>query len=151
MSACYPTGRRGIDMSRKSLCLVAFVLLAAYGASPVKAAAKAFSVKAFIDQHVCNDTQVGPNQNEQQIGVHVRDIDTRRRVGLFSFDISALKAPGVVFKNVSLSNLGASAGPINVYGVIESQDNLLPETELTWNNAPGVKNDPAPVVNTAVF
>jgi hypothetical protein len=137
-------------MSRKQVCLVALFLLAAYGTSPAEAASPSFSVKAFIDQHVCNDAQVGPNQNEQQIGVHVRDINTRRRVGLFSFDISALKASGIVFKDVSLSNLGASAGPVNVYGVIESQDNLVAETELTWNNAPGVKNDPAPAVNTAV-
>ncbi len=139
-------------MSRKSVCVVTLVLLAAYGTSPADAATQTFSVKAFIDQHVCNDTQVGPDKNEQQIGVHVRDSTSgpRRRVGLFSFDISALKASGVVFKDVSLSNLGASAGPVNVYGVIESLDNLLPETELTWNKAPGVKNDPAPAVNSPV-
>jgi hypothetical protein len=137
-------------MSRKPVCVVGLVLLSAYVVDPAQGVSKPFSVKAFIDQHVCNDAQVGPNQNEQQIGVHVRNISARRRVGLFSFDISALKAAGVVFKNVSLSNLGASAGPINVYGVIESQDNLLPETELTWNNAPGVKNDPAPPVGSPV-
>ncbi|MBP8303828.1 MAG: discoidin domain-containing protein [Phycisphaerae bacterium] len=128
--------------------LVLLVLLCLVTA--LQAADKPFSVKAFIDQHVCNDAQVGPDKNEQQIGVHVRDIDGRRRVGLFSFDISALKGEGIVFSSVSLSNLGASAGVCNVYGVIEDQDNLVPETELTWNKAPGVKNDPAPAINTAV-
>ncbi len=136
-------------MSKQWFCSVV-VLVGLSGVSLVQADSKPFSVKAFLDQHVGNDAQVGPDRNEQQIGVHIRDIDTRRRVGLFSFDISALKGEGIVFTNVSLSNLGASAGPINVYGVIEALDNLVPETELTWNKAPGVKNDPPPASNTAV-
>jgi hypothetical protein len=136
-------------MFKKLVYLATLVALSCI-LNPTSVTATPFSVMAFLDQHVCNDTQVGPNQNEQQIGVHVRDIDTRRRVGLFSFDISENKAPGAVFKNVSLSNLGAGAGSIAVYGVIEELDNLPPETELVWNNAPGVKNDPAPAINTSV-
>jgi len=132
-------------------CIYAIVLLVVLcGVSTLLAADKPFSVKAFLDQHVCNDSQVGPDKNEQQIGVHVRDQATRRRVGLFSFDISALKGEGIMFSNVSLSNLGAGVGVINVYGVIEELDNLVPETELTWNKAPGVPNNPAPPVGTPV-
>ncbi len=136
-------------MLKKLVYLVALVVLL-YTLIPTYAEAKPFSVMAFLDQHVCNDSQVGPDDNEQQIGVHVRDISVRRRVGLFSFDISEIKAPGAIFKNVSLSNLGAGGGNIDVYGVIEELDNLPPETELVWNNSPGVKNDPAPAVGSEV-
>ncbi|MBN1360203.1 MAG: discoidin domain-containing protein [Sedimentisphaerales bacterium] len=136
-------------MSKKVVYAFVLVLLLST-ALPTHAASRPFSVMAFLDQHVCNDAQVGPNQNEQQIGVHVRDISARRRVGLFSFDISELKAPGAYVKNVGLSNLGAGGGNIDVYGVIEELDNLPPETELVWNNAPGVKNDPAPPVGDPI-
>ncbi len=136
-------------MFRRFIYSISFILVMGL-TSNVQAISEPFSVKAFIDQHVCNDSQVGPDDNEQQIGVHVRDIDVRRRVGLFSFDISAVKVEGAVFSNVSLSNLGAGSGLIDVYGVIEEQDNLPLETDLVWNNAPGVQNNPTPAVGSPV-
>jgi len=136
-------------MFKRFIYLISFILVMGL-TSNVHAISEPFIVKAFIDQHVCNDTQVGPDDNEQQIGVHVRDIDVRRRVGLFSFDISTVKVEGAVFSNISLSNLGAGSGPIDVYGVIEEQDNLPLETDLVWNNAPGVQNNPTPAVGSPV-
>jgi hypothetical protein len=127
----------------KKLFFSTFFAMVLIGASSAQAAAEPFSLLAFLEQHVTNDTQFGPDQTEDQIGVHIRDIGTnRRRVGFFSFDISSIKVEGAEFANLSLSNLGAGAGPVNVYGVLEEFDNLPPRLELTWNKAPGVKNDP---------
>ena len=135
----------------KKLFFSIFVAMVLIGASSAQAVSEPFSVLAFLEQHVTNDTQFGPDQTEDQIGVHIRDIGTnRRRVGFFSFDISSIKIEGAEFANLSFSNLGAGSGPVNVYGVIEEFDNLPPRLELTWNKAPGVKNDPTTAVGDPV-
>ena len=135
----------------KKLFFSIFVAMLLIGTSSAHAASEPFSVLAFLEQHVTNDTQFGPDQTEDQIGVHIRDIGTnRRRVGFFSFDISPIRVKGAEFANLSLSNLGAGSGPVNVYGVIEELDNLPPRLELTWNKAPGVKNDPTTAVGDPV-
>ncbi|MBN1972288.1 MAG: discoidin domain-containing protein [Sedimentisphaerales bacterium] len=135
----------------RNLFISIFCAVLIIGAGSAWASSEPFSVLALLEQHVTNDTQWGPDQTEDQIGVHVRDTGTnRRRVGLYSFDISSVKVEGAEFANLCFSNLGAGVGPVNVYGVIEELDNLPPRLELTWNKAPGVKNDGSLAVGAPV-
>jgi len=135
----------------KQLFFSVFFAIVIIEAGGAQGASEPFSVLAFLEQHVTNDTQFGPDQTEDQIGVHIRDIGTnRRRVGFFSFDVSSIKVEGAEFASLSFSNLGAGSGPVNVYGVVEELDNLPPRLELTWNKAPGVKNDPTTNVGDPV-
>jgi hypothetical protein len=136
-------------MIKKVIYLLFFVLLLSI-ASGVQA--KPFSLIASADVVLGNDSQVGPDQNNNGSGWHARNIDDRRRVSLISFDISALKAAGGVFSNVTLSNYGNNAGgdaTVLVYGVLDDVD-IIDET-ATWKTAPGVLNDPnVPAINTPI-
>jgi hypothetical protein len=113
-----------------------------------------FSLQAVGDIELGNDSQTGPDSRSNGSGLGARDVDDgtgnpRRRVILISYDISALKGRGPV-SNVSLSNFSHDQhSEVNVYGVIEDLD-LLDVESLTWNTAPGVKNDPAPELNSPV-
>jgi hypothetical protein len=113
-------------------------------------AAEPFSLLPTFDGHVGNDGQTGPNASATTgTGMEARNIATRRRVAYVVYDISSVKKPGLLFQNVSFSNYGHDVGTVDVYGVLESQESLL-TSGLTWNNAPGVKNDPAPPLDTDV-
>jgi hypothetical protein len=129
-------------MFNRLLCLVSMIALIS-SATVIQADTVSFSVNAGYDAMVSNDDNGGPDKNHGGTGLHVRDIPARRRVALVSFDISAAKREGASFANVSLGVIAAGAGTINVYGVIEEQDNI--SGNLTWNTAPGVQNSPAPV------
>jgi len=112
--------------------------------------ADTFSLRPAQDTYVANDTQQGPNSIQSGVdGIHIRNQAGRRRVGYIKYDISALKKPGRVFSNVSLSNMGWDRGNINVYGLIETVDSIDVDT-LNWNNAPGVKNNPTPALDSPV-
>ena len=114
------------------------------------AQAEHFSIQATSDVHIGNDATLGPNQRENATGLHIRDIEARRRVTYIRYDISQLKGGGKLFSNVSFSVYGYNAGTALVYGIIEDLDDLDLEGSLTWNNAPGVMNSPTPPVGSPV-
>ncbi len=113
-------------------------------------AATPFDLLPVFDGHVGNDGQTGPTASATTgTGMEARNIATRRRVAFAVYDISAIRGAGQVFQNVSFSNYGHDVGTVDVYGVLESQEHLV-TTGITWNNAPGVKNDPTPPLDTDV-
>jgi K319-like protein len=142
-------------MSKKNVLLFVAAMLMCivmYG----QAAAASFSEIAVADIEVGNDPQAGPDlvYNPGGSGLGARNVPDRRRVVFIQYDISGIKVAGEVFKNVSLSNFGHDQDdPIDVYGVIESQDDLPPGDDvedLSWNTAPGVMNAPTPPLNSPV-
>jgi len=109
-----------------------------------------FSLGATEDITLGNDASLGPDSSSNGSGLDARDIPDRRRVVLISYDISTLKATGGIFTNVSLSCFSHDQDDeASVYGIIEDLDVLEVES-LTWNTAPGVQNDPAPVLGDPV-
>jgi len=134
-------------MSRPLIRTILCALLALAGA----AKAATFDLLPTYDTYVSNDPSEGPNTNhEGGSGMHVRDIADRRRVGYVTYDLTEVQGMGAFFSNVALSNYGHDGGTIDVYGVIESQEDLVAEG-VTWNTAPGVKNDPAPPLNDPII
>ncbi len=109
-----------------------------------------FSLQAVSDNTIDNGPRWGQDGgNPTGTGLEARDVADRRHVFLISYDISSLKGRGPV-SNVSLSNFSHNLNDeVNVYGIIEDLD-LLDVESLTWNTAPGVKNDPAPELNSSV-
>lgn len=136
-------------MYKKLIYSIVFVMLLA-SAGNVQAALEAFSISPSDDGHVGNDEQLGPDDNEGTASaMYIRDIDVRRRVSFVSYNISELQSEQNEFSDVYFSIYGANSGTIIVYGVIEELDDI-DETTITWNTAPGVKNDPAPAVGEPV-
>lgn len=134
-------------MTGKLICstAVALLLIAAQGVQGAY-----FELLPTYDTYVSNDPAEGPDTNhETGSGMHVRDVADRRRVGYLTYDLSEAKAQGAFFSNVSFSNYGHDTGTIHVYGVLESQEARVVEG-LTWNNAPGVMNNPTPALNAPV-
>ena len=125
------------------------VMLLGLAASPL-AAATTFSARATFDCEIGNDPQIGPGgASNGGTGMGARNIATRRRVSYCAYDITGLRGPGQVFLNVKLDLLGYDPGSVNVYGVLESVEHLV-AAGINWNNAPGVKNDPTPALDTDV-
>jgi len=109
-----------------------------------------FSLGATGDIELGNDPSLGPDGRSNGSGVGMRDIPDRRRVALFSYDISGLLGPGESFSDVSFSHFSHDQhDEVSVYGVLEDLD-VLDVEALTWNTAPGVQNDPAPALNDPV-
>ena len=134
-------------MFRKLIISVSFIMLLII-ASSVRA--EPFSLGAVADIEIGNDPQIGPDSRTNGTGFGMRDIPDRRRVALISYDISGLLGPGALFSDVSFSHFSHDQDDeVSVYGVLEDLDLLDVET-LTWNTAPGVKNDPAPPLNDPV-
>jgi len=135
-------------MSRLFVSLSTVVLLL-IPAAAVKAG-DPFDLLPTFDVEIGNDAQIGPgSSSETGTGMGIRNIATRRRVSFATYDISGIRGPGQVFLNVSLSNYGHDTGTVNVYGVLESAEHLV-AAGITWNNAPGVKNDPVPELDSDV-
>ena len=136
-------------MCKRLICSVLFIILLCAGGN-VRAALEPFQISPAHDGHVGNDEQLGPDDNEGTANaMYIRDITERRRVSFVSYDISELKSPGNEFSAAYFSCYGANSGTIIVYGVIEELDEI-DETTITWNNAPGVQNDPAPAIGDPV-
>jgi len=136
-------------MYKKLIYSILFIVLLCAGGN-VQAALESFSISPINDGHVGNDEQLGPDGNEGTANaMYIRDITERRRVSFVSYDISELQSPQNVFSDVYFSTYGANSGTIIVYGVIEELDEI-DETTITWNNAPGVQNDPAPAIGDPV-
>jgi hypothetical protein len=109
-----------------------------------------FSIGAAADIEIGNDTQIGPNSSSNGTGLGIRDISTRRRVTLISYNISGLLGPGESFSDVSFSHYSHDQDDqVSVYGVLENLDVLNVEA-LTWNTAPGVQNNPTPALDSPV-
>ena len=118
--------------------------------STVNGALGPFSVGATGDIELGNDPSLGPDGRSNGSGVGMRDIPDRRRVALFSYDISGLLGPGEVFSDVSFSHFSHDQhDEVSVYGVLEDYD-LLDVEALTWNTAPGTMNSPTPPSNDPV-
>jgi regulation of enolase protein 1 (concanavalin A-like superfamily) len=133
-------------MSRPLIRTILCALLALAGATQ----AATFELLPTYDTYVSNDPTEGPTTNhEGGSGMHARDVAGRRRVGYLTYDISEAKTLGAFFTSAGFSNYGHDGGTIHVYGIIESQEDLVTEG-LTWNNAPGVQNSPAPALDGAV-
>jgi len=109
-----------------------------------------FSIAPVEDIEIGNDSGLGPDSSSDGSGLGARNTaDPRRRVALISYDISELKGRGPV-SNVSFSFYSHDQhAQADIYGVIEDLD-LLEVESLTWNTAPGVKNDPAPPLDSPV-
>ncbi len=136
-------------MSRPWIHWSVGVILLGFAGSPLVASTP-FSLTPTFDVEIGNDAQIGPgNSSATGSGMGIRNIATRRRVSYATYDISDLRGPGQVFLNVSLSNYGHDPGTVNVYGVLESVEHLVAQG-INWNNAPGVKNDPTPPLDSDV-
>jgi len=136
-------------MCKRLIFSVLVIILLCAGGN-VRAALEPFEISPAHDGHVGNDEQLGPDDNEGTASaMYIRDITERRRVSFVSYDISELQSPQNQFSGVYFSCYGANSGTIIVYGVIEELDEI-DETTITWNNAPGVDNDPAPEVGQPV-
>jgi len=134
-------------MSRPLACTIVCVLLLTM-ATRIQAAT--FELLPTYDTYVSNDPSEGPTtSHEGGSGMHARDVGGRRRVGFLTYDISEAKTLGAFFTSAGFSNYGHDGGTIHVYGIIESQEDLVTEG-LTWNNAPGVQNSPTPALDDAV-
>jgi len=133
-------------MCRKLIYLFSFVLVLGI-ASNVQAVP--FSLVPTFDGHVSNDASEGPDTSPGGTGMHIRDVPSRRRVGFVTYDLSEVKSQGAIFADVSFSNYGHDTGVVNVYGVLESYEDIVAEG-ITWNTAPGVQNDPTPELDSGV-
>ncbi len=124
------------------------VVLGAAGG--LRTASGQFSLLPTFDVEIGNDAQIGPgNASETGTGMGIRNIASRRRVSYVTYDISELRSAGQMFLNVSFSNYGHDPGTVEVYGVLESVEDLV-APGINWNNAPGVKNDPTPPLDSDV-
>jgi hypothetical protein len=133
-------------MSRQLVSLSVIVLLLGAGVC----GAATFDLMPTFDVEIGNDAQIGPaSSSETGTGMGIRNIATRRRVSFVTYDISGVRGPGQVFSNVSFSNYGHDVGVVNVYGVLESVEHQVAKG-INWNNAPGVKNNPAPALDSDV-
>ncbi len=113
-------------------------------------AATTFDLMPTFDVEIGNDAQRGPgSSSETGTGMGIRNIATRRRVSFATYDLSSVKCSSQLFSRVSFSNYGHATGTVNVYGVLEEYEHLV-ATGITWNNAPGVKNDPVPAPDSDV-
>jgi hypothetical protein len=134
----------------KKLIFSALFIMLLCASGNVRAALEPFEISPIHDAHVGNDTQLGPDDNEgTATAMYFRDIDVRRRVSFVSYDISELQSPQNEFSSVYFSCYGHDSGTVIVYGVIEELDEI-DETTITWNNAPGIQNDPAPPVGDPI-
>lgn len=135
-------------MSRQSICLSVLILVLAPGAC-VRGATP-FDLMPTFDVEIGNDAQMGPgSSSETGTGMGIRNIASRRRVSFATYDLSGVASAGQAFSNVSLSNYGHDTGTVNVYGVLEEHEHLV-APGINWNNAPGVKNDPVPALDSDV-
>lgn len=136
-------------MDRQSISrMIAVALLLAW-ASGAGAANATFDLLPTYDTEVGNDPQMGPNSSSSSTSMGARNVATRRRVAYVTYDLTGLRNAGQMFMNVSFSNYGHDTGKVDVYGVLEPVEALV-KSGLTWNNAPGVQNNPTPASDSEV-
>ncbi len=136
-------------MFRQFISLISIVTLIVL-AGAVHVHGQPFSLLPTFDVEIGNDAQIGPGDaSETGSGMAMRNIGGRRRVSYVVYDISTVRSAGQIFKNVSFSNYGHDTGLVDVYGVLEAHEHLV-ASGINWNNAPGVKNDPTPPLDSEV-
>ncbi len=125
-------------MSRNTLLILAVVAGLCMG--PALWATE-FELIPTFDIMIGNDSsQSATSSDSSGSGMHIRDVDSRRRVGFAVYDLSEVKELGVTFSDVKISNYGHDTGDIQVYGVLEEYEDLVTES-TSWSTAPGVVND----------
>jgi hypothetical protein len=125
-------------MFKKLIYLVSFVFVLSIAAG-AQATPIPVSVDSSVESVIGDDGLALPNSSVNTYDLQVRNYTQGRRVTLISFDLSGLKKDYQMFANMTLSFMGAnSSGKVDVYGVIEDQDNI--SDGLKWNSAPGVNN-----------
>jgi len=136
-------------MFRKVIYLTILILILLVEGG-VQASLEALSLPPTHDAHVGNDARLGPETNDGSGNtMYIRDTKSSRRVSFVSYNISGLQCEDSFFNEVRFSNYGYDRGTVLVYGVVEELDEI-DEATITWNNAPGVKNDPAPPLGDPV-
>ncbi len=136
-------------MFKQLISLTSIVILVVL-AGAVHVHGQPFSLLPTFDVEIGNDAQIGPGDaSETGSGMAMRNIGGRRRVSYVVYDISTVRSVGQIFKNVSFSNYGHDTGLVDVYGVLEAHEHLV-GPGINWNNAPGVKNDPTPPLDSEV-
>jgi hypothetical protein len=126
-------------MCKKLIYLVSFIFVLSIAAG-AQATPIPVSVDSSVESVIGADALAPPVKALNTYDLQVKNFTQGRRVTLVSFDISGLKKDYQKFANMKLSVLGGnSSGGVDVYGVIEDQDNI--SSGLTWRSAPGVNND----------
>jgi hypothetical protein len=129
-------------MFKKLIYLVSFFFVLGTGIN-AQAAPIPVSVDPSVEAVIGDDGNVTPGQTyttyNLQVSDHINGVTQGRRVTLVSYDISGLKKDYQYYQNMSFSVLGFISGNVDVYGVVEDQDNI--DGGLKWNNSPGVVND----------
>jgi hypothetical protein len=128
-------------MSKRFIYLVSIVCLLSIAIS-AQATPIPVSVDPSVEAVIGDDGNLNPNKSFSSYNLQVsnllNDISQGRRVTLISYDISGLKKDYQLYANMTLSILGGnSSGKVDIYGVIEDQDNI--SSGITWKSAPGVK------------
>lgn len=126
-------------MYKKLIYFVSFVCVLSFAIS-AQATPLPVSVNPSVEAVIGVDGIVPPQQSGYKSNnMQIINTADQRRVTLVSYDISGLKKDYQLFANMTLSNLGGPAsGTVDVYGVIESQDNI--SSKISWTTAPGVVN-----------
>ncbi len=132
------------------------MMLVVLGCLVGMAMAEAFQVQATADVEYGNDgpgsSTLGPTSRSNGSGLGIRNLGApRRRVAVISYNISAAKVPGKVFKDVFFSILGTkdNKGELSIFGVKEALDDYDVNSG-SWSTCPGLANDPLPELNTPI-
>jgi hypothetical protein len=134
-------------MYNKSLYLVCSILILVMTRNV--RALESFSIRPIHDSYVSNEPDAGPDTKHHSSSyLYASNTSTMRRVSYIVFDISELE--GQPLRDVIFDMACQLDGLVNIYGIIEELDDLIDETTLTWNNAPGVQNEPVPPVGDLV-
>ena len=118
-------------MFKKLIFLVSFVFVLSTGIT-AQATPIPVSVNPAVETVIGEDGNVFPNQSYTstfllQVSDHIDGVTQGRRVTLISYDLSGLKSNDKQrYRKMSLSALGFIPGNVDVYGVIEDQDNISP-------------------------
>ncbi len=113
-----------------------------------------FALQAAGNVEIGNDNDLKPNtRSGSGTGLGARNIDTRRRVAVISYNINNARdpqSPNEAFANAFFSvRTNTRGGVVTVYGVKEHLDNFT-VSSTSWNTCPGVFNSPTPALNTPV-
>jgi len=112
-----------------------------------------FALQAVGNVEIGNDSNLQPNTRSSGTGLGARNIDTRRRVAVISYNLNNARDPEhpeEVFANAFFSVRTQTRGGVTtVYGIKEHLDNFT-VSSTSWNTCPGVFNSPTPPLNTPV-
>ncbi len=112
-----------------------------------------FALQAVGNVEIGNDGSLAPTTRSSGTGLGARNIDTRRRVAVISYNLNSARDPEhpeEAFANAFFSVRTQTRGGVTtVYGVKEHLDNFT-VSSTSWNTCPGVFNSPTPALNSPV-